>query len=83
MDTKKYKLVFSHLEMSIPKKFNTQVQKALNSLDIKSYHAQIFSADQSVTLHVGGNTLDRLLDAMTYMAEDKAEDKIAEDKNES
>ena len=69
MDTKKYKLIFSHLEMSIPKKLNKKVQKVLSTLDIKSYHAQILSDNKKSFIHVGSNDLKELFDAMTYVSE--------------
>ena len=69
MGTKNHKLVFSHLEMSIPEKFNKKVQKALGTLDIKSYHAQILSDDKTSSNHIGSNDLKQLFDAMTYILE--------------
>ena len=68
-DTKKYRLVFSHLEMDIPKKINKKVQKALEALDIKSYRAQILSDNRTSSIHIGSDDLKQLFDAMAYIVE--------------
>ena len=61
-----YKLVFSHLEISIPKKFSKKTKKALNDLDVKRFHAQIFSPGNKTSLHVGGHDLANVLAAINY-----------------
>jgi len=66
-----YKLVFSHLEIEIPKKFDKKTQKALSVLDVKRYHAQIFSPGNKASLHVGGHDLAKVLAAMNYLPESK------------
>jgi len=73
MATEQYKLVFSHLEMIVPKNLNKKVQKVLNTLDIQSYHATIskqanVDSDEVVTLHIGGGDLANLFDAMTHVS---------------
>ena len=66
-----YKLVFSHLEIEIPKEFNKKTQKALNDLDVKRYHAQLFSPGNKTSLHVGGQNLANVLAAINYLPESK------------
>jgi hypothetical protein len=71
MATETYKLIFSHLEIEIPKKFNKKIQAALSDLDVKRYHAQIFSPGNKASLHVGGHDLGKVLAAMNYLPEGK------------
>ena len=73
MATEQYKLVFSHLEMIVPKNLNKKVQKVLNTLDIQSYHATISKqpntdSDEVMTLHIGGDDLTNLFNAMTHVS---------------
>ena len=71
MATDTYRLVFSHLEIEIPKKVSKKTQKALNTLNVKQYHVQLFSPDNQISLCLGGHDLSQVLAAMNYLPEEE------------